>query len=66
MNYDFVEVYEKKKQSRWGLPLEGSASGPSLELEDLVFGNPERRDENREAYVAEIVDGRLKKILKYS
>lgn len=63
MNCDLIEVYEKKKQSRWGLPLEGQSSGPKLQLKDIVLGDPLKRDENREAYVAERLKKHLEKVL---
>jgi hypothetical protein len=63
VNYELIEVYEKKKQSRWGVPFEGQSSGPALQLEDVVIGDPDKRDENREAYVADRMNDHLEKLL---
>ena len=61
MNHELLRVYEERKMRfRWGLPPAG------LSLDEIIIGDSDKRDQNREKYMAEKVNRHLEAVLKSS
>ena len=62
MNLALIEVYEEKRKShfRWGLPPAGRS------LDEIIIGDINKRDENREKYISQKFGEHLEKVFAQS
>ncbi len=64
MNNVFIDVYLKKKSSRWGRGREGTNPDQMLSLDDILIGDPIKRGDNRDTFVSRQIDEYVKKVIK--
>lgn len=64
MNRTLINVYLNHRKPQWGKGLEGMSFDSDRDLEDIVLGNVEERDKERERYLSEELDRELDKAIR--
>ena len=64
MNRTLIDVYLTHRKPQWGKGLEGMSFDYDRDLEDIVLGNAEERDKEREKYLSNELDRELDKAIR--